>query len=579
MSRSLSSFAQDFRPEPPSNIDPDHLNYRTKKALASLHIIANTLQHDTRNSHNRFMKENWLKIWPWLVSLCRCVLDRPPPTTVEGVAVAFRIVENAPVLFTYPLYPPNFNDFHLLLKPILDSSPQVLALALELWLYGCTVEHSSLNDLTSAIGLLLEAHCARNGPAEKLPPGPVTEAFERVIKNTERWDIPEICVKAMIHEITKPDLICHTLRNILNVLSTLARIPSIHPKLMQRDGISWAARILAKLSSRKTYWLGRGAEFDDVAKCFLEALQFLLYSLYYDRYNLTKALDEGFLVTIFKSREIFIEDSRRRDPDNIHSLANRMTFVLIQLTPALIHRPVLVRTVRNLKKVEKLKKQLAIVDSDPFKAGYCGSLHDAWRKLKAETSRRNAIMNKIDPWPGQYTLRICGYRQCPRAHVLDTTHPFLRCSGCKSEVYCSEECHRDAWLITSSHSITCKHRRHLLGKGDSREPSSLEHATIRKQVSFDVSFPSSPYSSKINQLKNQYRLKHPEDKRILVWMDYSNHPIEMEVVTLAEAEKRIQILAKQHGNKINRLGERAAAVAKIPWRFGNSQPMLAMHYD
>ncbi|KAL0056678.1 hypothetical protein AAF712_016716 [Marasmius tenuissimus] len=116
---------KDLRLQPPSSVDPEHLERSEEGALAALSTIADTLSVSTHGlSTNRFTRENWFKIWPWLFSLCRGVLDKPPPKTMEGMAVVYQVIAVAPVFLNYPIYQRAGHETpHSLLKPLLKSTP------------------------------------------------------------------------------------------------------------------------------------------------------------------------------------------------------------------------------------------------------------------------------------------------------------------------------------------------------------------------------------------------------------------------------------------------------------------------
>ncbi|KAL0572494.1 hypothetical protein V5O48_009459 [Marasmius crinis-equi] len=574
----FATLAKDFRPKPPGSVDPDRLDQREAKALGSLNMLCDALQKRwVGSSTYHFVEDNWSKIWPWIVSLCRGVVDRPLPLTVMGVEAASQIISIAPVFFTYPLTQPDSSDFYALLKPLLDSTPRVFALATEMWLHGSTIEHRSREYLTNAVGLLLEAHAKMTMMSLSLPPGEATSAFFKVVLDTGRWDVPAVCIRGIISDLTQPPINCYTLRSNLIILSLLARgtslSPKYIPKLLQKDAVRWAAVVVAKLSSPKNYHTGQGYEFNDVAVSIREAIQFLYLCLQYDAYYAISALDNGILVSIFKLREIITADSHRRHSAT-SSLAASICLLLNQLTIVLVHQSVLVRALRNFKKIDRLAPDFASA-SKPFLDDF-GSLNDLWAQVRAEASRRNTIRNSDEPYSGRYGFQICGFHQCPLADdQLDASYPFLRCLGCYAEVYCSEECRELAWKFTGPHSVVCKDRRRFLQGGEGREPGNLEYALLRKHLAFDVL----ANAEAIGQLKDRYYVEHgvqQSEARLITWMDYSKHPIAMEVVTVAQGEKKLYAWARQ---EIQALDEQVAAIAQVPWRFAGSQPLLVIHRD
>ncbi|KAL0578530.1 hypothetical protein V5O48_003473 [Marasmius crinis-equi] len=514
---SFSSLLKDFRQKPPISVDLDRLNVREENAFKSMNLLADALKdnHLYGTSPYRFTRDNWSKIWPWLLTFCRCVLDRPSPTTLKGQERAFHIVIIAGLFTCYPIYQSNNDDYHTLLNPLLESTPRVLGLAFEMWLHGSTIEPPFLGPINHALGVLLEVHTEQDDGSWTFPRGEATDAFVAVLRDTERWDIPEACIRGIIQNITQPLVPVDILRGHLFIFSSIIRIAKpFVAKILLKDGVRWITAIVTKLSSPKNY--SRDTVFDDIAAALRAAIHFLVILLDHDKYYVPMVLDEGILVSIFKARGIIIEDSRRRDLSC--GLRSIVSSLLQETLISLVHQPVLVRA-------------------------------------------------------------------CPRSYALDISHTFLRCSGCLTDVYCSEECQRLAWKRkgdppnTFPHRMVCKARREYLQTGDgTREPSTLEFAGMGKQIAYDVL----AHASDIKRLEDLYRLQHPTEPqtartRLITWMDYSRHPIAMEAITVEEGERRWR--HEDSESSSTSLDEGVSAMAKIPWRWRSAdpEPILFIH--
>ncbi|KAL0575479.1 hypothetical protein V5O48_006498, partial [Marasmius crinis-equi] len=481
----------DLRPKPPTKINPDRLGLRDEKALKALNVLADAMKLE--GSTCQFVEDNW-------VALCRGVLDRPPPVTQEGTEVVSQLLTIGPFFFNYPLQKSGA-DSRCELKSLLSSTPHVLALAAEMWLHRYTIEHPNINQLANAVGLLLEVHNGNDNDATRvfLLQGEATNAFSDVIHDTKRWpDIPSICVKGIMWQLSQPRIDFDTLGNNLIILSTIGHgIPGYEhmDQLLSEDGVRWTCSVVAKLSSLKPKHIRTSeGDFDDFKVSFTESINFLFFAAYHDVHHVSEALDRDILVSICKAHELIVEDCHRHEqegfgdsePESVSPLQSNLVMFLLRVTAALVHRSVLLRAFRNLKKIERLGVDLDLDGSDPRIAECAPKLHESWVKLKAEISRRHVIKSSMEHYVGEYEYQGCGCENCPNA--LDArTCKYLRCSGCLKDAYCSAECQRKAWKQPEwPHSELCKEKQALIRGGHTREPGDLDLAAMRKQLSFDV---------------------------------------------------------------------------------------------
>ncbi|KAJ8091871.1 hypothetical protein AAF712_010561 [Marasmius tenuissimus] len=582
----FSVLLKDLRQQPPSSVDPENLERSEERALAALSTIADTLSVSTHGlSTNRFTRENWFKIWPWLFSLCRGVLDKPPPKTIEGMAVVYQVIAVAPAFLNYPVYQRAGHETpHSLLKPLLKSTPRALALTLEMWLTASATNHPSRERLATALGLLLETlvEPKPESISRLVPAGEALQEYCKIVDGPpiQRWDeIASCCIREIIHDLRQPHINTFSLYRHLFILSTLAyggdaEVPL--KQLSQQDAVRWAACAVAKLTqfrNLKNIYTGPGYRFEDLTACFIESLRFLFFALHRDILLTLKALDEGILVSIFKAREMIMEDARWRGWTSNSALVRNVDAILEWITVGLVYRPILVRVTRSLKRIEKLESEMGL--SEAFPPDECGPLTECWNKLKSVVSRRNMVRSYSGHYFGKDFHQVCAYDECSFSwDDHDTRRPYLRCSGCDSTVYCSRECQKSAW---NKHSKVCKDRRRELQGGDTRHAGGLEYAALHKQVAFDVL----ENAETMKQLKDQYHIDHPstvtssDSARVLVWMDYSKNPIAMEVISHVEGEKRFHHFCGNPGKPFDKFID---AIAKIPWR-SNDNPILIVHRD
>ncbi|KAL0567421.1 hypothetical protein V5O48_014569 [Marasmius crinis-equi] len=582
----FTTFPKELRATAPTCIDPDDLSRIEQRAYTSLTALADALKRNTFGA-SRTVKDNWSLIWPWLVAMCRGVLDRPIPKTVRGVEIASTIVTIAPYFFTHPSYKPDgaTGDIDTALKRLLASTPRLLSLTLEMWLHASTINHPHTDHLAGVLFFLISNHDDVSKAIYNLEAGEATEAFRNVAES-ERWDIPSICIRSITDKIFQLPMDCNALRIPLVILGTLAHGITYKkghvPHLLQKYGTRWATQVALKLSFPKNYYRGLGFQPVDIATCLLETISFVYYSIGEDAYHALEALDKGILTVIFRAREVIIW-SCENEAQFKFNLSRYVELLLEQITTRLMHQPILVRAARGLKKLEKLQEATGV--SEPFPEG-ASSLREKWAQLKAEVAKRVAIKNSLEPYSGQFVEPICGFFGCSRTpKELDLSHRFLRCSGCYTDVYCSEECRGKAWndKVGTPHKDVCNWRRKKLELGHIREPGDPEKAFMLKQIAHDLA----SHSELIQQLQDAYptttTTSSPSSTsgctdRLLTYIDYSTHPPRFEAITVSEAEKRIHPhydgYVRRKGDLICLADETYKAVGWVPWQEGTPKTVV-----
>ncbi|KAL0577415.1 hypothetical protein V5O48_004581 [Marasmius crinis-equi] len=456
--------------------------------------------------------QNWSSIWPWIVAISKGIVGRPSVVFSEGVITKF--LANLPTLLIYPAALPHSNPREEL-EFLLESTPEILAFATEMWLYtsqdaglaGSNIAESFCN----IAGVLLESH-TNNQPSDFSARmlGDVAQEFQRILRDT-RWDFPGILMTEIIQGLRRRRVRVATLRSRIIFLTILIK-----------------SKLSSPTYSRPT---PDNFNFDDAATCVAECIKFVFLAAETDAYALIPALESGLLVSILKAKDLIIEDSKRR-PSSEAGVVFVCALLFNACLERLLHRPILIRVVRSIRKV-----QAAGLDSDE---GWNAvrALKLIWNGLRDEALRRYAALRDGGSAATDTLYPICGHSRCVNDDVrFNLNYPrFLRCTGCKSEVYCSVQCQKAAW---KTHKQACNLWRSKIRAGELPRGniSGLDGAVMRYQAAVDYR----SNSERINALIEQYAAEHPEDDNEgVIQMDYSRFPLEITVQSLLDSKNRIR---------------------------------------
>ncbi|KAL0573051.1 hypothetical protein V5O48_008910 [Marasmius crinis-equi] len=369
---------------PPDNIHFDKLSLKTRRAISALEAVCEYQQPS-------FV---WAKAWPWIEALPRSLLDHPPSTPVGSKEADnfFRIV---PAVYLSANEADDNTDLPTRVQ-VVAKTPGALSTALELWLYGSTVSQGSAQMIANVLGMVLD-------------PGVADEALEVTTSFPEdcqvvcsisgRWDAPSICIKEIVRVVCEPTLDCRSLRSNLCLLLTISRSLYLDtmPRLISGGVVRWIAIAMSKLALPATYRLSYEDSpeklFEHAADCARYITHYLSVCLSYDSYSILDALDEGLLLSIHRARIFMFTEHGYRSIDKNPGV--RMLVLLNALTPRLVHRAILVRVVRSVKKAQKL----GFYDHAP------DVFLEACVRLRDEALKRHAKVT-LHSMP-----HVCGYHQ------------------------------------------------------------------------------------------------------------------------------------------------------------------------
>ncbi|KAJ8075537.1 hypothetical protein PM082_021167 [Marasmius tenuissimus] len=372
--------------EPQNTVNFDKLDPKTRRAISALEAISEYKQP------TYFM---WTKAWPWLESISRGLLDQPP-STVAGYDMANKFLWTVPGLFLYSISSDHRIERWELLQNVIRT-PRVLSLALELWLFASTTNHRIVQVLCNVLHMFLDFR-ETDTPEELLS---FPKDCKAVCTNTSRWDVPSICIKEIVRVLCQPGLDCDSLRSTLSILLMVSRDLYIEsmPRLIAMGVTRWLAIAMSKLASPRMI-TGYGtfeseAPLDDAACCVKQIMAFMCICGRQDSYSLLDALDGGILISLYRARTLIFTDGGLRGLET--NPGPHMVEFLSVLTQRLLHRAILVRVVRSVKKAEKLGFYEPEESFAPFQ--------EFWVRLKDEALSRNSRVT-LHSLP-----HICGFEQ------------------------------------------------------------------------------------------------------------------------------------------------------------------------
>ncbi|KAK1234611.1 hypothetical protein PQX77_002187 [Marasmius sp. AFHP31] len=211
-----------------------------------------------------------------------------------------------------------------------------------------------------------------------------------------------------------------------------------------------------------------------------------------------------------------------------------------------MHRPVLIRLVRSIKKVQRLDLEGAF-EKYPY-------LLRSWITTRDEALQRNAIM-KMDEesGSGRPWTSLCEAVEChEKGKTPDYSPSLKRCAGCLSAVYCSRECQRKAW---KHHRQQCEQKRSCIQMGGFPGATPLDHAFVQQRLRHDYK----SNGEHIFALKQARKVDHPDEdeSRIITIMDYTNAPFLFSL-------KDRRVVAKKILRGKAGIDEKVVALAMLP---------------
>ncbi|KAK1228027.1 hypothetical protein PQX77_008942 [Marasmius sp. AFHP31] len=340
---------------PPSNLDADSLSPEASESLDSLCTIHKALVDSSVNAVP-FVERFWNQIWPWVLKFSISALKEGSKSsqTERGTEFVYAIISITPVIFTYRKFDGNGD-----LDMMLESTPELLTLALEMWLLATTREHPCTESHCRSFGQLLDRYLASETSYED-----GAGKYLKATLNRKQGVVMDGVIRNNIRCITPREVRLHNLREILKILEGLVDqtlFPRSHPAdrllldSLARDGVKWVAYTFRRLSS-STPWRKRykRRQHHDLVKCISLCWKYFDICAQYDVAAVAKILDEDVITYMFKSSGILAYDMVYREQGPIMELAERYRHSITLLSLTRMHRPVLIRLVRSIKKVQRL---------------------------------------------------------------------------------------------------------------------------------------------------------------------------------------------------------------------------------
>ncbi|KAL0068208.1 hypothetical protein AAF712_004593 [Marasmius tenuissimus] len=254
-----------------------------------------------------------------------------------------------------------------------------------------------------------------------------------------------------------------------------------------------------------------------------------------DAYLGILVVDGGLLLHICKLKHVIANhpllspDREQKYTTMLRSPFFHTTNLLLMLARYSMHRPVAVRVLRSMRKIESLG--LDSWDSvDDGGRGYFKRIQAAWQSLKHEATQR---VSEGDIYWSADAKEFCANANCTNTQVYGVC-AFVRCSGCKSSVYCSYECQKEDWRLT--HKKTCQSTQSHMRDGlYFRLPGLLDVSLL--QSSFVRDFERNDLRTKAKAAFKAFVAKHGVEP--MIWVDYRRPgPAEADVFSVEESRKK-----------------------------------------
>ncbi|KAL0571679.1 SET and MYND domain-containing protein 3 [Marasmius crinis-equi] len=525
---------------PPLSLDINYPNHKAEGALSALVRLADGCKVDSAASRWTLIKY-WDKVWPWIHSYSRAILDTQP-STVAGYNTIDQMLTILPFLILTYLNDGKSVDS----EPIMDTAPRIRAypelptLALEVWSLAVQLDHPS-------IAFHGDSFVLSSAPLFQLDPvAPARKHFYDVLYAR---DIPLALVKGVIQEASRQSIDCAVLRNHLSLFVIFTHryeqppggMPTFLEACTQRGALRWATYAVLRVASPKRR-NPKSAHLDDLGNLIHEALLFIGTYFDFDIFSVTEALDAGILHSLFLYRDLIAHSiSPEKTYELLPDLADAYSRLLDALTRHLHYRSITVRVIRAIRRVEKEHIDAVSYLKD------CGILLEYWTKLCNEATAKYTCNENQGGW---YDGSVCGNTYCPHLETLRMNHKFKRCGACREEVYCSIRCQKAAWR---------QHRRDCEARSKEsearRKPTSLDLAFLRKCVYQD--FYSAPEQLR-QAVHHVVRNEH-----MVIFMDYSKLAKEVKPVALSAVEG---LFAEFKYIATKDLQQAFSALAIVPWR-------------
>ncbi|KAL0068226.1 hypothetical protein AAF712_004611 [Marasmius tenuissimus] len=592
--RLFERVVKNCRVRTPTTINFDELEYHTGQVISTLYDVKDALlgvgDLALAAAAFRALEQNWPLIWRWMVVLTKGILKDPAPSTPSGLANARKFVEMSSILLVYSTHNSTRGDAEntdALLR-LSQSHPKILVHATELWL---RVSELQLGDdvvgpLMHVIGLFLETLVKSGGESGRILKGEPKDKLE-IFFTTTNFDLTGTLLKGIALEASRSAPDFNTLRHhfmYINIL-TLSFSPALlELRASARMGILPRISLTIKSLSRRRFQPFDPQKQSNYAKylCLLECLQLLTVTILANAYLAIPLLDGGLLLHIFQLKDVVVEHVR-------HALSHpglcNPAFVTTRLFACLkqraVHRPLMVRLVSSIRKVQKLgldnwDNPLFAPDA-PFH-----SLREQWDDLAVEVTFRNASISAKLTWEA---YRSCGNRE---VSVVNNHYLEQRVS-INPETFAVYEYRYVFYRVLSTlwrmrkvawrayHKSKCQDvqvKVRAEGRWLPRCPGHFELRLLRFHFAFDY---GELFMTKARELCEEYWGKH--GALPVIWVDYDKYPPAIEAASNAEFRAKMTVMKSipERGG-IDDLDGTLLVCALIPWQGADSDGSLVVAY-
>ncbi|KAL0565013.1 hypothetical protein V5O48_017020 [Marasmius crinis-equi] len=418
----------DFASNPPNEINFNCLDDQCLSILESLELATGLLATSSKEATVRqtinILKKHWPRVWVWLAALSKAFLKTSRLTSL-GQETCLRLTQVAKTVFTYPMHavatarPGEIPETKL--KPLLDSTPEILALAAELWL--CASAHDlggSAEAYLHVVGRMLDAqgmvpHPKTGMSYDSYSGRVMKELVNAVHWQRGSWDVPGTLIKTIIRQLDH--LSSESFRTVyyaVAFVNCLLREPQMGSlplsKLISHDAIRWVGAFLRRTVSDSVPATLVEIDSTPRTRVVVECLVFFSFCLAADALFAIQVVETGVLFSIFKARDLLIHDAIINSPNDSHTIACESLLLFSALSKFSIYRPVLVRLVPWVNRVQSRR----IDTFDDRGLVVCQSFLTSWDRLKELVSLRRSRKNQVETRAIRSKQKICENQEIGR---------------------------------------------------------------------------------------------------------------------------------------------------------------------
>ncbi|KAL0567621.1 hypothetical protein V5O48_014373 [Marasmius crinis-equi] len=396
--------------DPSETINYDNLDRRTNKVFSTLNDIVKDLLDMTDDNVSiaaaRVLDKNWSLVWPWMVALARAMVDNPLPLSSEGFKAIREFTTLASAILSYLTHTSvtRFKEVRNELMLFIEATPGILAILIELWLRLGELDlgEDATSSLLNAIGLFLQTLTKDQEVTHRRLPLKVRDDLAQVLSTT-RTKIPRTILTGIAQRLSlsNPDFSqLRFLAMLFNILLvSFPRYFRIREFAPAEVAIRWVSLILQKLTFRSSKSsVSQNQSSTAEALCSIECLHFFVTYITQNVYLAIPALDEGLLLHVFKLQNLVFRHLLPvlHKPFSSTCPVAHVELLFGSLADIAVHRPIMVRLVRWIRKI----KTLGLDDWIKKLAEANHPVAKKWTLLVDETCKRGSISRNFMCDPG-----------------------------------------------------------------------------------------------------------------------------------------------------------------------------------